>query len=415
MQDNNSVQRSVQTGATAGSDAAMASLALFSDDESGDSTGQEEDESDAGETDEQDTEEFAFSDEPLERRNGAAVPSSSSSAAAPATASATIRNAASGLAPQSMMWAIRHRENNPGRGSGIASGQSAAGASGSGAGGGSGGSGATTNLMYLDPSSLRRTAAAAAAATASVPVVPEPFSMATTASGLARAFGLVIRQIADLLTMLLDYPALAPPLARNLEITNQESMHLQQFLEFRLKPVWDWLVTVMDSTEAQLRFGVALSSASIPSGALGGSSHAANFFGRIAPATRMISIAIPPARSAVASAAVAASSLAGGSSSAAAVTAAGTYGDNRVRDREVPDALTGRREFLNYCLSLMRAHNSEHSDTMPVIDVSSLKHVAYVFDALIYYMRSGNESTPCGDAGDDYITELWSEQVCIFL
>ena len=50
----------MQTGATAGSDAAMASLALFSDDESGDSTGQEEDESDGGETDEQDTEEFAF-------------------------------------------------------------------------------------------------------------------------------------------------------------------------------------------------------------------------------------------------------------------------------------------------------------------------------------------------------------------
>ncbi len=52
-----------KTGAfTAGSDAAMASLALFSDDESGDSTGQEEDESNDGETDEQDTEEFTFSD-----------------------------------------------------------------------------------------------------------------------------------------------------------------------------------------------------------------------------------------------------------------------------------------------------------------------------------------------------------------
>ena len=35
---------------TAGSDAAMASLALLSDDESGDSTGQEEDESNGGET-----------------------------------------------------------------------------------------------------------------------------------------------------------------------------------------------------------------------------------------------------------------------------------------------------------------------------------------------------------------------------
>jgi E3 ubiquitin-protein ligase EDD1 len=77
---------------------------------------------------------------------------------------------------------------------------------------------------------------------------------------------LVVRQIADLLTMLLDYPALAPALSRNLDITNQESIQLQQFLEFRLKPVWDWLVNVMDSTEAQLRFGVALSNASTPNG-----------------------------------------------------------------------------------------------------------------------------------------------------
>lgn len=40
----------------------------------------------------------------------------------------------------------------------------------------------------------------------------------------------------------------------------------------------------------------------------------------------------------------------------------------------------------------MRAHNGEHLDSLPVLDVSSLKHVAYVFDALIYYMRSGSSS-----------------------
>lgn len=231
----------------------MASLALFSDDESGDSTGQEEDESDGGETDEQDTEEFAFSDEQLERRNN------NPATAVPATAAAPVRGS-SGMAPQSMMWAIRHRENNAVRGGGAASGAVSN--------SGNAVSGSTTNLMYLEPTSLRRSAAAAAiaAASATIPVVPEPFSMATTASGLARAFGLVVRQIADLLTMLLDYPALAPALSRNLEITNSESIHLQQFLEFRLKPVWDWLVNVMDSTEAQLRFGVSLSNASTPNG-----------------------------------------------------------------------------------------------------------------------------------------------------
>lgn len=29
-------------------------------------------------------------------------------------------------------------------------------------------------------------------------------------------------------------------------------------MEFRLKPTWDWLLTVMDATEAQLKFGASL-------------------------------------------------------------------------------------------------------------------------------------------------------------
>lgn len=44
---------------------------------------------------------------------------------------------------------------------------------------------------------------------------------------------------------------------------------------------------------------------------------------------------------------------------------------------------------LNYALSLMRSHNDEHADSLPSLNISSMRHVAYVFDALIYYMRSG--------------------------
>lgn len=35
-----------------------------------------------------------------------------------------------------------------------------------------------------------------------------------------------------------------------------ESVYFQIYLEFCLKPTWDWLLTVMDATEAQLRFGL---------------------------------------------------------------------------------------------------------------------------------------------------------------
>ena len=123
----------------------------------------------------------------------------------------------------------------------------------------------------------------------------------------------------------------------------------------------------------------------------------------------MVTVSLPTTRSAAAVASAAtASSLAG----AAAGVGSVTRGDRGGGESAV-DALAGRREFLNYCLSLMRAHNGEHSDTLPVIDVSSLKHIAYVFDALIYYMRSGNECNPYSDstAADDYLADLWNDQV----
>jgi E3 ubiquitin-protein ligase EDD1 len=66
--------------------------------------------------------------------------------------------------------------------------------------------------------------------------------------------------------MLQDYNALAPTLPRTLDITYQESIQLQLLIEFQMKPNWDWLMTVMDSTEAQLRFGSALSNLATESG-----------------------------------------------------------------------------------------------------------------------------------------------------
>lgn len=41
-----------------------------------------------------------------------------------------------------------------------------------------------------------------------------------------------------------------------------------------------------------------------------------------------------------------------------------------------------------YVLSLLRGHSNEHGDSLPKLDVSSLRHVAYVLDALVYYIRN---------------------------
>ena len=40
----------------------------------------------------------------------------------------------------------------------------------------------------------------------------------------------------------------------------------------------------------------------------------------------------------------------------------------------------------------MRSHNDEHADSLPVIDILALRHSAYIFDALIYYMRTTPEA-----------------------
>lgn len=65
----------------------------------------------------------------------------------------------------------------------------------------------------------------------------------------------------------------------------------------------------------------------------------------------------------------------------------------------------------------MRAHNGEHRDSLPVLDVSALRHVAYVFDALAYYMRSLNE--PLGSRNENQKESgsynAWNEQVNLLI
>lgn len=77
------------------------------------------------------------------------------------------------------------------------------------------------------------------------------------------------------------------------------------------------------------------------------------------------------------------------------------------------DPNSARREFLSYALSLMRSHNAEHADSLPVLDVSALRHIAYVFDALIYYMRSScDQTSTTDDLRDSAATNNdWMQQV----
>ena len=62
--------------------------------------------------------------------------------------------------------------------------------------------GGTGGLSYIDQATMRRTSTG------------ESGYHKTTASQLARAFSVVVRQVADLLTMMQDYNVLAPGLPK---------------------------------------------------------------------------------------------------------------------------------------------------------------------------------------------------------
>lgn len=74
--------------------------------------------------------------------------------------------------------------------------------------------------------------------------------------------------------------------------------------------------------------------------------------------------------------------------------------------------MSARGDFLNYALSLMRSHNDEHSDVLPVLDVCSLKHVAYVFQALIYWIKAMNQQTTLDTTQLD--RKRWDPSKCFF-
>ncbi|XP_066902270.1 E3 ubiquitin-protein ligase hyd isoform X4 [Halyomorpha halys] len=341
------------------------------EDESGDSSQQEE--TDA-ESEGLDQEEMVLADEQLERRT-----------------SSSGQGQRSNLAPQSMQWAIRSRDTNS-RSSGfrVASGNS---------------------LVFIDPTSLRRPANNSSSGNST----QDGVTMTTTAACLARSFAIVLRQIADLLG---GTHSMSVPSENSLVITYEECIELQKYVERQLKPTWDWLMTVMDSTEAQLRFGASLTTASDPnhpnhplhhssggwsapsvlqsSGATASSRNGGGAGGRDMPPTST------PRQAGASS-----------SSSAPAARIVERFTSNsdssrppRDRDGQV-DAHSARRELLMYCLSLMRCHNSEHADSLPVLDVSSLRHIAYVFDALIYLLRAGTDQNPVID--ETLLPQTWAQ------
>ncbi|XP_069477553.1 E3 ubiquitin-protein ligase UBR5 isoform X1 [Ambystoma mexicanum] len=333
-QDNASGRRSVVTAATAGSEAGASSVpAFFSED---DSQSNDSSDSDSSSSQSEDIEQETFMiDEPLER-----------------SASSSNANGAS-QAPRSMQWAVRNTQNPRAANSAPSSTSTPAPNS--------------SGLMYIDQSNLRRssnvnTSAAAAAAALEA---SNASSYLTSASSLARAYSIVIRQISDLMGLIPKYNHLVySQIPAAVKLTYQDAVNLQSYVEEKLIPTWNWMVSIMDSTEAQLRYGSALSSAGDP----GHPNHPLHASQNSTRRERMTAREEANFR-----------------------TLEGRRRATLLSARQ--GMMSARGDFLNYALSLMRSHNDEHSDVLPVLDVCSLKHVAYVFQALIYWIKAMNQQT----------------------
>uniref|UniRef100_A0A8C2E765 HECT-type E3 ubiquitin transferase n=1 Tax=Cyprinus carpio TaxID=7962 RepID=A0A8C2E765_CYPCA len=334
-QDNASGRRSVVTAATAGSEAGASSVPAFFSEDDSQSNDSSDSDSSSSQSDDVDQETFLL-DEPLERTTGSAHANSAAQA------------------PRSMQWAVRTTPSQRSAGGAPSSSSTPAASS--------------TGLIYIDPSNLRRSSAisTSAAAAAAALEASNSSSYLTSASSLARAYSIVIRQISDLMSLIPKYNHLVySQYPAAVKLTYQDAVSLQNFVEDKLIPTWNWMVSIMDSTEAQLRYGSALSSAGDP-GHPSHPLHASQHTGRRERMTAREEASLR--------------TLEGRRRAATLLTAR-------------QGMMSARGDFLNYALSLMRSHNDEHSDVLPVLDVCSLKHVAYVFQALIYWIKAMNLQT----------------------
>lgn len=142
----------------------------------------------------------------------------------------------------------------------------------------------------------------------------------------------------------------------------------------------------MDSTEGQLRFGCALTNSST---SLATSNPLTKFSYPTIQANRAWNRLSTATRNAIEV------RLSNSNQTAPnrRTNATNSNNNSRFSSSQINDTtLTARRDFLSYAISLMRTHNNEHFDSLPILDVGSLKHVAYVFDALIYFVRVSNEN-----------------------
>ncbi|VBB32380.1 unnamed protein product, partial [Acanthocheilonema viteae] len=203
-------------------------------------------------------------------------------------------------------------------------------------------------------------------------------SVTKTNQQLALSFSIIIRLIVDLMPMLVDHREYVKSsytlIPKMLELNDAVVVAVRRLIEERLYVVWHWMETVLDRTEAQLRFGNALMASPTISAVLRKEK-------KLSPKKsddRNTERHSPrPGSGNHSSTPVPRQDYTAGSAAANSKKA------EKIPDEQNSDSTASLEDFFDYITALMRSHASENGDDVPIIEFNALKALAFVADAYL--------------------------------
>ncbi|KAL3990385.1 HECT-domain (ubiquitin-transferase) family protein [Acanthocheilonema viteae] len=198
-------------------------------------------------------------------------------------------------------------------------------------------------------------------------------SVTKTNQQLALSFSIIIRLIVDLMPMLVDHREYVKSsytlIPKMLELNDAVVVAVRRLIEERLYVVWHWMETVLDRTEAQLRFGNALMASPTISAVLRKEKK------------------LSPKKSDDRNTERHSPRPGSGNHSSTPVPrqdyTAGSAAANSKKDEQNSDSTASLEDFFDYITALMRSHASENGDDVPIIEFNALKALAFVADAYL--------------------------------
>ncbi|VDM24799.1 unnamed protein product [Toxocara canis] len=202
--------------------------------------------------------------------------------------------------------------------------------------------------------------------------------------------------IVDLMPMLVDHREYSKSsyshIPKMLELSDSIVAALRREIEERLCPTWRWMESVLDRTEAQLRFGNALMWS--PAGALIVSNERKSTSRKDEERLTLVRCPFIP-RNGVHMARWRRCRRPGSAiyspvsrpeyTTAAHCSSGGRDSGSKKSEDENHEAVS-RSDFFGYVLSLMRSSAGENGDDVPIIEFNALKALAFIADAYLSFV-----------------------------